>query len=200
MREPPTTNLAFLIMKYLLLVLLLLGGTLAGAQNKYATQNGLISFFSSTPLEDIDARSNQVGAALDMKNGQLAFTVAMKSFQFKRSLMQEHFNENYVESEKFPRATFAGQVLSFQTGLLTKPGPQPVQVEGDLTIHGVKRHIRVPGTLELKDNQLVAKSKFVVAPADYNIEIPALVRDNIGKSVEVNVSLVCKPLITVAQP
>jgi polyisoprenoid-binding protein YceI len=182
------------------MMLLLLGGTLAEAQNKYTTQNGLITFFSSTPLEDIDARSNQVGAALDMGNGQLAFTVAMKSFQFKRTLMQEHFNENYVESEKFPRATFAGQIVNFQPGSLSKSGPQTVQVAGDLTIHGVKRRVQVPGTLEMKDNQLIAKSKFVVAPADYNIEIPALVRENIGKSVEVSVSLLCKPVITVAQP
>ena len=199
MPEHPTTNLATQIMKYLLVALLLLGSYLASAQNKYSTRAGTISFFSSTPMEDIDARSSQVGAVLDMNSGQMAFTVPMKSFQFRRSLMQEHFNENYVESEKFPRATFAGQIVNFQAASLSKPGPQQVQVEGDLTLHGVKRHIRVPGTLELKDNQLVAKSKFVMAPADYNIEIPALVREHIAKTVEVTVSLLCNPP-TVAQP
>jgi polyisoprenoid-binding protein YceI len=186
-------------MKYLLVALSLLGCNLANGQTKYSTRSGTISFFSSTPMEDIDARSTQVGAVLDMSSGQLAFTVPMKSFQFKRSLMQEHFNENYVESEKFPRATFAGQVVNFQSAAFSKPGTQQVQVEGDLTIHGVKRHIRVPGTLELKDNQLLAKSKFTIAPADYNIEIPALVREHIAKTVEVTVSLLCNPP-TVAQP
>ncbi|GGE96500.1 YceI family protein [Hymenobacter cavernae] len=187
-------------MKYFLVALSLLSWNLASAQSKYTTPSGVVTFFSSTPLEDIAANSNQVGAVFDMTSGQMAFTVPMKSFQFKRSLMQEHFNENYVESDKFPRATFAGKVVSFQPDVVRKAGPQPVQVEGDLTIHGVKRHIRVPGTLELKDNQLIAKSKFVVAPADYNIEIPALVRENIAKTVEVSVSLLCKPVITVAQP
>jgi len=178
-------------MKYLLVAMALLGSTLAGAQNKYTTRSGTITFFSSTPLEDINATSNQTGAVVDASTGQMAFTVAMKSFQFKKSLMQEHFNENYVESEKYPRATFAGQVAGFEPSLLSKSGPQPVQVEGDLTIHGVKRHVRVPGTLELKDNQLQAKSKFTIAPADYNIEIPMLVREHIAKTVEVTVSLLC---------
>ncbi|GAA3921924.1 YceI family protein [Hymenobacter algoricola] len=182
-------------MKYALLLvlslLLLPGGY---AQGKYSTRTGTIVFFSATPLEDIEARNAQVGAVLDMGTGQVAFTAPMKAFQFRRTLMQEHFNENYVESDKYPRATFAGQVLGFQPALLVAAGPQAVQVEGDLTIHGVKRRVKVPGTLELKNNQLLVKAKFSVAPADYNIEIPALVRDNIAKTMAVSVALACDPV------
>ncbi|TGE22039.1 YceI family protein [Hymenobacter aquaticus] len=181
-------------MKTLLLVLLslvLLPG--AGAQGKYSTRAGLISFFSATPIEDIEARSTQANGVLDLNTGQLAFSVPMKSFVFRRTLMQEHFNENYVESDKFPRSTFAGTVLNFQPGSLHQGGPQSVVVEGDLTIHGVKRRVKVPGTLELKDDYLLISAKFSVAPADYDIEIPALVRENIAKSVAVTVSFACSP-------
>ncbi|RYU84248.1 YceI family protein [Hymenobacter persicinus] len=169
----------------------------AQAQGKYSTRAGLVLFFSATPIEDIDARNSQVAAMVDLTTGQVAFTVPMKAFQFKRTLMQEHFNENYVESDKFPRATFAGAVLNYQPPLPT--GPQTVQVEGDLTIHGVKRRIKVPGTLELRNGQLLVKAKFIVAPADYNIEIPAIVRANIAKTVEVTVALTADP-VAPAQP
>ncbi|MCB2407208.1 YceI family protein [Hymenobacter lucidus] len=180
-------------MKRLFLLALSLLPLVAGAQQKYSTRAGLITFFSGTPIEDIEARSTQTAGVLDMSTGQVAFSVPMKSFQFKRTLMQEHFNENYVESDKYPRATFAGQVLNFQAEQLRQAGSQSVQVDGDLTIHGVKRRVRVPGTLELKDGRLLIKSKFAVAPADYNIEIPALVRDNIAKTVAVTVTFDCAP-------
>jgi len=179
-------------MKYVLLLALSLCLRLPSqAQGKYSTRAGLISFFSATLIEDIEARNSQVAAVVDMSSGQVAFTVPMKAFQFKRTLMQEHFNENYVESDKYPRATFAGKVLNFQPAATPLAGAQAVQVEGDLTIHGVKRHVKVPGTLEVKNNQLLVKSKFTVAPADYNIEIPALVRENIAKTVAVTVALTC---------
>ncbi|PJJ54816.1 YceI family protein [Hymenobacter chitinivorans] len=163
----------------------------ARAQGKYSTRAGLIRFFSGTPIEDIEGRSTQAAGMLDLTTGKVAFSVPMKSFVFKRTLMQEHFNENYVESDKYPKATFAGAVVDFQPGQLPGAGPQRVQVEGDLTIHGVKRRVKVPGTLELKDNHLLVTSKFNVAPADYNIEIPALVRDNIAKSMEVTLAFSC---------
>jgi polyisoprenoid-binding protein YceI len=181
-------------MKYFLaLALGLLWLPTAQAQSKYSTRNGLITFFSGTPIEDIEARSTQTAGVMDLNTGQVAFSVTMKSFLFKRTLMQEHFNENYVESDRFPKATFSGVVVNFQPILLQQVGAQSVQVDGEMTIHGVKRKIRVPGTLELKDNQLLIRSKFSVAPADYNIEIPALVRENIAKSVEVTVTLTCAP-------
>ena len=135
-----------------------------------------------------------MGAAVDVESGEVALTVPMKEFKFPKSLMQKHFNENYVESEKYPKATFAGRLVSFPAGALAAAGPRPVQVEGDLTIHGVTKHVRVPGTLEKQGSRLLVNSKFAVASADYNIEIPALVRSHVAKSVAVTVALACDPL------
>ena len=160
---------------------------------KYSTRTGTISFFSATPIEDISARNAAVVAMLDLNKASVAFLVPMAAFQFKNSLMQTHFNENYVESGKYPTAMFSGQLL----GLPTKPlqageAPQPVQVEGDLTIHNVKRRVHSAGTVALQpDGRLLVQSKFSVAPADYNIEIPLLVRGHIAQSVEVTVNLSC---------
>ena len=92
---------------------------------------------------------------VDTQTGQVAFTVLMKEFKFPKPLMQDHFNENYVESEKYPKATFNGRLVDFSAGALVKAGPQPVLVEGDLTIHGVTQRVRVPGTLELQANRLL---------------------------------------------
>ena len=180
-------------MKLLLLALLLLAGlgTLpeAQAQGKFMTKVGQISFFSATPIADIEARNQQVAAVLDFGSGQLAFTLPIKGFVFKRTLMQEHFNENYMESDKFPKATFRGRFVGFDAAALATAGSHPAQIEGDLTLHGVTHHIQVPATLEMKDNRLLAFAAFAVATADYNIDIPLLVRDNIAKTVSVRVSL-----------
>lgn len=174
---------------WLLLGLVLLGSTCpAQAQSKYLTKTGTISFFSASPIEDIEARNQQAAAVLDLATSQVAFTVPIKGFVFKRTLMQEHFNENYLESDKFPKATFTGRFTGFDASATSS---RPVQVEGDLTIHGVTRKVQVPGTLELKGNQLVVFASFPVATADYNIEIPFLVRDHIAKVITVKVSLMC---------
>ena len=175
-----------------LLLALLLGYRPGTAQpTRYQTRAGTVSFFSASPLEDIEARSQQLAAVLDTRTGQLAFSVPIRSFQFKRSLMQEHFNENYLESEKYPKATFSGRVLEWKPETLTASGAVPVVAEGDLTMHGVTRHIKVPGTLTALSNQVLINASFSVAPADYNIEIPALVREHIAKSVLVTVRLAC---------
>jgi len=163
----------------------------AGFQLKYSTSYGQISFFSSTPIEDIESQNQQVAAIVDLVSGKVAFSAPMRGFHFKRHLMEEHFHENFAESDKYPRATFSGTLQSLPAGAKLKKGPQPVEVQGELTIHGVKRKIRAPGTLEIRDDQLLVTSHFAIAPADYRIEIPSLVRDNIAKSVDVKVLLTC---------
>ncbi|OON67951.1 YceI family protein [Hymenobacter sp. CRA2] len=165
------------------------------AQQRYTTRSASIDFFSDAPLEDISAKNTQVTAAVDLLSQQVAFVANMKEFVFPDGLMQAHFNENFVESEKFPRATFSGRILNLPENGLPAQGVVPVEVEGDLTIHGVKRHIKAPGTLEMLDKQLVAKAKFSVAPADYKIEIPSLVKEHIAKSVAITVYAVCAPQI-----
>ncbi|WP_303310362.1 YceI family protein [Hymenobacter sp. BT730] len=183
------------MMKLLRLIFLaLLLHTAAFGQSRYMTHSGRISFYSAAPLEDIEAKSEKAGGIIDLGTGQLAFNVPMKSFVFPNGLMQEHFNENYVESDRYPKSTFVGKVLGLNTNALQAGGPQPVQAEGDLTIHGVTHRVRVPGTLELRSNGLQLNAKFNVAPADYNIVIPRLVRDHIAKSVGVTVNMLCPPV------
>ena len=176
---------------FLLLPVLLLAAGYTHAQGKYMTKTGTVSFFSATPIEDIEAKTQQVAAVLDLSTGQLAFALPVKSFVFKRTLMQEHFNENYMESDKYPKATFSGKFVGFDAAALATAGPHNAQVAGDLTLHGVTHHIQVPATVELKGVQLLALATFPVASADYNIEIPLLVRGNIAKTVTVRVALAC---------
>ncbi|WBO83378.1 YceI family protein [Hymenobacter yonginensis] len=171
---------------------------LAAGQARFQTRTGLLSFFSASPLEDIEARSQQTAAVLDLNTRQVAFSLPVKSFQFRRTLMQEHFNENYLESDRYPRATFAGRLLALDEEALRAGGARPVTAEGDLTIHGVTRHVQVPGTLELQNGRLRVLATFNVAPADYQIDIPALVRDHIAKVVQVRLDLSCEAVAATA--
>ncbi|GAB3836318.1 YceI family protein [Hymenobacter jeollabukensis] len=178
----------------LLAATLLLAAPLS-AQQRYTTRSASIDFFSDAPLEDISAKNTQVTAAIDLLSQQMAFVATMKEFVFPDGLMQAHFNENFVESEKYPRATFSGRLLGIPESGMPTAGIVPVEVEGDLTIHGVKRRVKVPGTLEFIDKQLVAKAKFSVAPADYKIDIPSLIKEHIAKTVDITVYAVCAPQI-----
>ena len=188
-------------LSFLPVLLLLLAAPRAGrAQTKFITKTGRVSFFSTSIIEDIEARNNAAAAVLDLSSGQLAFAIPVKEFVFKRTLMQEHFNENYMESDKFPKATFAGHFSGVDAAMLGVAGPHNVQVEGDLSLHGVTHHVTVPGTLELKNGQLLAFAFFSVAPADYNIEVPLLVRENIAKIVSIRVALACEPVGGTAAP
>ncbi len=164
------------------------------AQHKYFTRNGHISFFSKTPVENITADNKQVASILDATSGELVFSVLMKSFQFPKALMQEHFNESYIESDKYPKSTFKGKIQNIQAIDFTKEGVYAVDVTGDLTIHGVTKPVKAGGTLEVKDNNLYAKSLFTVAVADYNIQIPKIVQDNIAKNIDIQVDLVYEPM------
>ena len=182
-------------MKPLLLALFALLAQPGRAQSKFVTNAGRVDFTASGLLEDIEAHNQAAAAVLDLGTGQLAFAVPISKFVFKRTLMQEHFNENYLESDKYPKATFAGRFVGAGTeaATLAAAGPHPVRVEGELTIHGVMHRVAVPGTLELKNGQLLVAATFQVAPADYKIEIPLLVRDKIAKIVRISVALAGEP-------
>lgn len=176
-------------MKKLSLILLTLMIFLNLSGQKYMTRNGFIGFFSHTPMEDIKADNNQVASVLDAGTGEIVFQVLMKSFKFERSLMEEHFNENYVESEKFPKSSFSGKIIEPSTLDLAAKGKYEVVVEGDLTIHGVTKKVSAPGTIEVTADGITATSKFIISPEDYNIEIPGVVRDKIAKELEVSVEM-----------
>lgn len=162
---------------------------LGGYGQKYMTKNGYIGFYSHTPLEDIKADNNQVAGVLDVASGEMVFQVLIKSFHFERALMEEHFNEKFMESEKLPKASFKGRITNLSSVNFSKNGTYEVTVEGDLTIHDVTNKVSIKGTIEVAAGGINASSKFKIIPEDYKIEIPAVVRDKIAKDVEVTVTM-----------
>ncbi|WP_378174873.1 YceI family protein [Aquimarina sp. SS2-1] len=153
------------------------------AQEKFITKSGYTSFYSKAPLEDIQADNNQVLSIMDTSTGAIAISILMKSFLFEKSLMQEHFNENYVESDKYPKATFKGNVLGFENVGTEK---SKVSVIGNITIHGVTKPLTMEATMQQKDSAILLEGSFPLTIADFNIEIPDLVINNIAKEVKVS--------------
>lgn len=181
-------------MKKLILVLLALSiATVANAQEKYISRTGHIWFYSKTPVEVIEAHNNQVATVINTTKGTIAFDLLIKSFKFERALMEEHFNENYMESGKYPKCTFSGKFVNFDVSSFRKNGSYKVTIEGDMTMHGITKHISNPGTIEVKDGKILARSKFNIKPEDYNIQIPGLVRDKIASNMETTVDIMYEP-------
>ena len=158
------------------------------AKDIYFTRSGTISFYSSAILEDIEAINDQVTCVLDLETGEVAFRVPIRGFTFKNALMQEHFNENYLESEKYPYASFKGNIDAWDSINLSNE-PQKVTLMGMMNIHGVSREIKDTGMISKIDGQVRGSAKFNIIVADYEIKIPKIVRDNIAKIVEVTVNL-----------
>ena len=166
---------------------------LSYSQNKYFTRTGHISFFSEANLENIEAHNHQGTCILNRENGEIALSVLMKGFEFEKALMQEHFNENYVESHKFPKSTFKGKIVDFDQVKIQDNGKYNVKVEGELTIHGETKKVISDGTLEVSGNTISANTSFPVTVKDYKIKIPKTVINNIAEVVEVKVELELKP-------
>jgi polyisoprenoid-binding protein YceI len=163
------------------------------AQGKFITKTGKINFYSSAALEDINATNKSVIGVLDSQTGDLQFAALIKGFEFKKALMQEHFNKNYMESDKYPKAEFKGQLSDNSAVKYTTNGSYNVTVKGKLTIHGVTKDVELPATIAVKDGKLNATSTFNVAVADYNITIPKIYRDNIAKTIKVTVECALDP-------
>lgn len=178
-------------MKLALLCLLILPGLSVMAQDKFLTKNGDVSFYSEAPLENIEAMNRQVVGVIDIQKNEVAVTMLMKAFEFEKALMQEHFNENYVESDKFPKASFKGKFTASDAIDPNSNTLYEVDITGDLTIHGVTKNINAKGSVEFKGGQLLAKSTFKVAVKDFEIEIPKVVNQNIAEEIEVKVDLAC---------
>ncbi len=158
--------------KYLLVFLLVFGISLNSFCQKYSTKTGFIGFYSKTSLEDIKAENNQVFSVLDAPTHHMAFAVLLKGFIFPKELMQEHFNENYVESDKYPKATFSG-VCSGDMDL-SKEGTYQVVIKGELNLHGVTKPIETTAQLDVKKDHINGTSVFKVKPEDFNITIQVL--------------------------
>ena len=181
-------------MKRLTFLMILCLLFLSANAQKYMTKNGFIGFYSHTPMEDIKADNNQVAGVLDIATGEMVFQALIKSFHFEKALMEEHFNENYMESEKFPKAMFKGKITNFATANFSKNGTYEVTVEGDLTIRDVTNKIITKGTIEVVTGGINASSKFRIVPEDFKISIPGVVRDKISKDLEVTVSMKYAPV------
>lgn len=174
--------------KFSFLLAAMLLTTLSLTAQKYFTREGKVSFFSDAPMEKIEAHNQQGTAVLDLSNGNIEFAVLIKAFQFEKALMQEHFNENYMESTKFPKAVFKGQVADFSKIDLKKEGTVTLKVKGALTIKDVTKNVETEATFLVAKGALSARSAFKVAVADYNISIPKVVADKIAKTVDIKVN------------
>lgn len=166
----------------------------AQAQDRYFTKTGTISFTSKAPLEDIVATNRTVTAVLDTKTGAMQFSAQMKGFEFEKALMQQHFNDNYVESDKYPEATFRGMIANNTAVNYSKDGTYNVRVKGKMTIHNQTKDVDVPGTLKVVNGKIEAVSTFPVLASDYKIAIPSTVKEKVSNTIRITVDTKLDPL------
>jgi polyisoprenoid-binding protein YceI len=157
----------------------------------YATASGQTSFHSSTPAEDINAVNKKTQAILNTTTGEIAVLMNMRDFDFPNELMEEHFNENYIESVKYPRATFKGKLD--QPVNITQNGRNELAATGTFTVHGVSQPRTLKGTLVVKDGKLQLDSEFEVALVDHKIEVPKIVFVKIAQIIQVKASYTLTP-------
>ena len=170
-------------MKKLLLVLLLLQATISWTQTRLIERRGTIDFRASKEtFVPVKAQNKNASAIVDLQSGTIASLVLVKEFVFKNALMQEHFNENYMESDRYPKITFQGKIAEFSIAKL-EGSPTTFWVKGMISIHGVKRAIEVPMQLSKRNAIIYATSRFSLKPEDFNIKIPKIVRYKIAKEV-----------------
>ncbi|WP_040491635.1 YceI family protein [Xanthomarina gelatinilytica] len=159
----------------------------------YKTRNGNIQFEASVMgFEEVKAKTNAASAILNSSTGEFATIVFINAFQFKIGLMQEHFNENYMESERFPKASFKGKFKNFDANKALKTDGQLV-LDGELTIHGVTKSIQIECKLDNNESSLILNGEFMVHPEDFNIQIPKLVQNKVAKTVKVSFKYNLKP-------
>lgn len=158
---------------------------------KFKSEQSTVTFFSDAAIEDIAATNEKSASIFDSTSGEIVFLITIADFQFEKSLMQEHFNEKYMESDKFPKATFKGKVSGFNKEV---SGVQQVGAQGVLTVHGQSKEISVNGTIEYNGDKILLNSKFMVELADFKIKIPQLLWQNIAERVEVTVDFTYKAL------
>ncbi|MCV9927882.1 YceI family protein [Flavobacterium sp. LS1R49] len=168
-----------------MLLLMLLSGIWAGAQ-KIATRTGNIKFEASVATyEEITSENKSVSAVLEQSTGDFAALALIKGFRFKVALMEEHFNENYMESETYPKATFKGKLDGFDINKITTT-PKNYTLKGDLTVHGKTKAISVIAKVYKSSNGLVINGNFDVKPVDFAIEVPSLVSKKIADKIKIN--------------
>jgi len=173
--------------KIILLIAFIVTITVGFAQNLYKAVDGEISFFSETPMENIDAVNKEVKALINIKTGEVAFIATNVGFHFEKPLMEEHFNENYMESDKYKVSVFKGKIVGQID--FTKDGKYNVNVKGSLNIHGVEKEREITGVITVVNGKLNVTTRFIVKVKDHKIKIPRLVIKNIAETVKVAVNL-----------
>jgi hypothetical protein len=156
----------------------------------FQLSKGTVVFFSSAPLEDIRAENKKLASFFNPATNEIAFSIPIREFMFEKSLMREHFNDKYMESHKYPNATFQGHLLGFN---IDDPSLQQVLARGKLTIHGITRSVQIPGEVQVVRGGLEMKSVFMVKLADYEVKIPSIMFKNIAEEVEVSLQLIYHP-------
>lgn len=166
------------------------------AQDKFFTKTGKLQFDATTSKspEKVVAINKAAVAVLDKNSGAIQFSVLQKGFEFEHALMEEHFNENYVESHKYPKTEFRGIILNNNTINYQKEGIYPVRVKGKMSLHGVTLEHEAEGTLSVKAGKIELKSKIELVLTDYKIDIPNLVADKLAKTAKISIYCLLEPL------
>ncbi|PZO32176.1 MAG: hypothetical protein DCE86_08030 [Flavobacteriaceae bacterium] len=168
------------------ILLLFLLGTFSAKAQKYVTKNGNVKFEASVPsFEEVAAESKSTSAVLETSTGDFAALTLMKGFRFKVALMEEHFNENYVESDKYPKATFKGKIEDFDASQITAT-EKTVTISGDLTLHGKTKRVSSTAKISKSGTGFKITGNFIVKPEDFGIEIPKIVSKKVADKVTVD--------------
>ncbi|MDO3624763.1 YceI family protein [Mucilaginibacter sp. BT774] len=173
-------------MKHILIILLAWVTVHQAGQDIYVCKNVKVNLFSSAPIEDIEANTTTGVSVYNPGTGELEFSIPIRSFHFPKALMEEHFNENYIESDKFPKATFKGKIQERID--VSKDGTYPVTVTGDFQVHGVTQPRTITGNLKVSGGVVTMTSEFMVKCADHHIDIPQIVFHHIAESIRIRVS------------
>jgi polyisoprenoid-binding protein YceI len=156
------------------------------AQSKYIDKKGKVNFEASADLfEPVKATNESVTVVLNVETNEIASLALVKSFRFKNSLMEEHFNENYIESETYPKATFKGKLLDFKFSDLSE-NMKEVLIDGKMELHGKEKQIFTALKIGKFGDSIIIQGSFTVTPDDFNIEIPSIVKNKIAKEIEVS--------------
>lgn len=177
---------------YICVFLLLTGLSTIHAQGKYLTKSGTISFEASVPsFEEVKATNNKVTAIINTETADIAALALVKGFRFKVALMEEHFNENYAESDKYPKAKFSGKMEGYKKD--TSDKTQNILLKGTLTFHGVSQKIETPAQLQQNKERIKLSAAFKVKPSDFEIEIPSVVSKKLAKEVDIQLNFNLNP-------
>ncbi len=169
--------------KLIILIFLLINFTDDDTKSdQFITRQGQVSFFSYTSVEDIEAKNNQVLSIIDISKNEIAVSMLMNAFVFKKSLMHEHFNESYIESDLYPKATFEGNIIDFDP---SETDIQTRMVKGKLTIHGITKEVEIKTTIEQVNSSFVLNGDFEVTVKDFDIKIPPILAPNIAKVISI---------------